>query len=100
MLPPPTLTQGLQAPVHEAHLFYLLSVMWNLLASIKDKRISILDTDYFSGIANMFLTQFTEEQVSINHYKDLERLQTVMAILHDQLNKSPAKFQGIIQLMP
>jgi hypothetical protein len=72
-------------PIHEAHLLYLL-VHEYLLRSVGKE---FIDPVSLANFVNSFLAGFQEENVSLLHFKDSPRLQTVMSLLYDLLAKAP-----------
>jgi hypothetical protein len=72
-------------PIHEAHLLYLLVHEYLLRSAGKE----FIDPVSLANFVNSFLAGFQEENVSLLHFKDSPRLQTVMSLLYDLLVKAP-----------
>lgn len=99
MLPPQTLDPSFTPPVHDAHLLYLLSLYNILLLSSPEKLV--VDPAFITSLTENFLSAvFTEDLISIQHYSELPRLQTLTSILYDHLLKSPMPaFQTLVSLL-
>jgi hypothetical protein len=72
-------------PIHEAHLLYLLVHEYLLRSAGKEFIYPVS----LANFVHSFLAGFQEENVSLLHFKDSPRLQTVMSLLYDLLVKAP-----------
>ncbi len=71
LLPPESLQEGLMPPVHDAHLFYLLTLQEVMMTAGQGNLY--LNIEQVNNISNTFLSNFSEEQISLYHFREFPR---------------------------